>query len=288
MVYPTSIDTDSDLYLTKNQLSTVLNGSLTNVATTVPVTSTTGFPTVGVITIDSEVIKYTSTDATNFLSCTRGFDGTGATTHSNGATVKHAVTAIHHNALKDSLIAVEGQLITGMSNILNMNSHKITNLTSGTAAQDAAAFSQLKILQIGVPVFDTTTTSQTANTYIDTSLTATITPTSASNRILVVFGHQLYNGVNTGTNVIDIQLVRGAGTVVREYGAVQAGTSTGSQTGSLNGYGTFLAIDSPATTSAVTYKTQFKNGNAVSTVAINRKDAGTVAPVSWMLLIEVV
>lgn len=122
MAYPTSIDTDADLYLTKNQLSTILVGSLTNVATTIPVTSTTGFPTVGVITIDSEVIKYTSLDATNFLSATRGFDGTGATTHSGGALVKHAVTAIHHNALKDSLIAVETDVInnlrTNLSNIV--------------------------------------------------------------------------------------------------------------------------------------------------------------------------
>lgn len=115
MSYPSSIATDADLYLTKNQLSTVLNGSLDASQTTVTATSTTGFPTSGVITVDSEVIHYTSTNATQFLSCTRGFDGTSATTHSDGATVKHAVTAIHHNALKDELIAVETDLVAVQS-----------------------------------------------------------------------------------------------------------------------------------------------------------------------------
>ena len=147
--YPTSAATDSDLYVAVNQLSTILNGSLDASQTTVTVTSTTGFPTVGFITIDSEVIKYTSTNSTQFLSCTRGADGTGATTHSSGATVKHAVTAAHHNALKDEVKAVESDLVSGMSRIINMNSHKITNLTDGTASSDAAAFGQVPTVSNG-------------------------------------------------------------------------------------------------------------------------------------------
>lgn len=125
MAYPTSVATDADLYLVKNQLATQLDGSITNVQTTITVDSTTGFPTVGVITIDSEVIKYTGVTATQFTGCTRGFDGTGAASHTDNAPVRHAVTAIHHNALKDELIAVETHLIPGQH--------------TGTATNDNAA-----------------------------------------------------------------------------------------------------------------------------------------------------
>lgn len=138
MAYPTSVSTDADLYLTKNQLSTVLNGSIDNVVTTVTVTSTTGFPTVGVITIDSEVIKYTSTNATQFLGCTRGFDGTSATSHSGTVPVKHAVTAVHHNILKDELIAIETDIINNLranlSNLLYNGGMEVHQFRAGLAS----------------------------------------------------------------------------------------------------------------------------------------------------------
>jgi hypothetical protein len=50
---------------------TWINGNVTASSTTIPVDSTAGFASAGYIWVDSECIAYTSTDATNFLGCTR-------------------------------------------------------------------------------------------------------------------------------------------------------------------------------------------------------------------------
>ncbi|MEK6646928.1 MAG: hypothetical protein AABY84_09680 [Candidatus Firestonebacteria bacterium] len=57
-------------------ISTRLTSAITSAVTTIPVASTTGFPSSGAITIENEIITYTSIDATNFLMCTRGAAGT--------------------------------------------------------------------------------------------------------------------------------------------------------------------------------------------------------------------
>lgn len=75
----TNIDTTS--------VSTTLNGGINNSTTTITVVSTTGFDSKGIITIDSEEIKYSGKTSTQFTGCTRGLNGTTAASHSNGATV---------------------------------------------------------------------------------------------------------------------------------------------------------------------------------------------------------
>ena len=67
--------------------TTTLNGSATANVTTFIAASTTNFYPSGVITIDSEQVKYTSTNATAFLGLTRGFNSTTPASHSNGATI---------------------------------------------------------------------------------------------------------------------------------------------------------------------------------------------------------
>lgn len=62
-------------------------GGISATATSVTVASTTGFPTEGVLIIDSEVMRYTNTTATTFTGLVRGVENTTAATHANGATV---------------------------------------------------------------------------------------------------------------------------------------------------------------------------------------------------------
>jgi hypothetical protein len=74
----------------------VAGGTLSSSATTVTVTSTTGFssPT-GRLLIDAETVAYTGTTGTTFTGCTRGVSGTGsgaAAPHANGATVVQSTT----------------------------------------------------------------------------------------------------------------------------------------------------------------------------------------------------
>lgn len=83
---------------------TELTSGISAAATTAPVTSTTNFlqkitgPSGSIdsdletyIRIDDEIIEYETTDATNFLTLTRGSLGSTATTHASGATVESLI-----------------------------------------------------------------------------------------------------------------------------------------------------------------------------------------------------
>lgn len=105
--YPTSVDTQTTLGQYANNAETTLSGALDATATTVPVASTTLFPASGVISIDAEIISYASKDATNFLTCVRGVDGSAAATHSSGAVVKGRIVAGHLAALRDPILLLE-------------------------------------------------------------------------------------------------------------------------------------------------------------------------------------
>lgn len=108
--WPTSVSTDSTLYVAVNELQNNLSGAINSAVTTVGLNSTTSFPAVGLVLIDNEVIKYTGISSNNLTGCTRGFDGTTAASHSSAAVVSFAFCAQHHNGLKDEIIAIETSL----------------------------------------------------------------------------------------------------------------------------------------------------------------------------------
>ena len=101
----------------------------------------------------------------------------------------------------------------------------------------------------------------TSGSYIDTGLTATITPKFASSKILV---HISQNGVGTTASNGGVygQLVRGS-TVLGWLGRNVAYTGDTSQVRIGTGWSCSW-LDSPSTTSATTYKTQWKSFNGES------------------------
>jgi hypothetical protein len=111
-----------------------------------------------------------------------------------------------------------------------------------------------------------TQTSTSSSSYTDTGLTASITPTSSSSKILVIVS---VNGVyKNGSNAsIGLNVMRNATqiTQIAINGLSYTGDTSANQTsGSIN------YLDSPAATSATTYKVQFKNGaSSGANVTIN-------------------
>ena len=104
---------------------------------------------------------------------------------------------------------------------------------------------------------NTTAINSTSTSYADTGLTVNITPTSTSNKILV-----LVNGAcQTYDNGVD---ARGWGQIVRDSTALQAirygAYVGGSGNTDTNWYGTLAmsCLDSPSSTSQLTYKVQFR------------------------------
>ena len=132
-----------------------------------------------------------------------------------------------------------------------------------------------KILQI-IYAETTTHVTTTSGNYVDTGITATITPSSNSNKILAVASIQwmLYRE-STETDG-SFKLLRGSTAISTHDNAVhiEAGTTSQSRIISEGGY-TIQRLDSPATTSATTYKVQFKTNRTANAgqMDVNRQNA---------------
>lgn len=150
--YPTSLDNDQSLYLAVNNKRTRLTAAIDEVTLTIPVLTTSGFPTSGFITILSdpnditkaEAIRYTNTTDTTFIASLRGAEGTPALPHRLADNVDLTIVASHHNELKDAIISLENFVgISGSENFLGVDdrgnvhvSGTLTVVGSGTYESD--------------------------------------------------------------------------------------------------------------------------------------------------------
>ena len=135
------------------------------------------------------------------------------------------------------------------------------------------------VLQVVQSTYSTNVTNS-SSTYADTGLTASITPSSASNKILVMVSHSQCNKTGDNSqNALGMKLFR-------DSTEIYFPTSLSGYTNSANGTifeVSFNYLDSPSTTSAVTYKTQFANGgNNGSAVGVQSS-----SKTSTMILMEV-
>lgn len=120
--FPGSLLAESDIGLLDNRANFTLDGSITSGATSLTVNEdTSSAPTNGVFTIENERILYTSKDdgTKTFSGLIRGYDGSTANSHDDGATVHMNVIAGHHNRLTKELIALQGEVgATGSQNFV--------------------------------------------------------------------------------------------------------------------------------------------------------------------------
>ena len=96
----------NSLYPATNNLRTTLFSN-PGTGPTIVVSSTNGFPSQGLISIEDEVIYYASKTATQFQSCTRGYDSTINVQHGAGLIVEQRWVAAHHNAVSNEIIRIE-------------------------------------------------------------------------------------------------------------------------------------------------------------------------------------
>ena len=146
-----------------------------------------------------------------------------------------------------------------------------------------------KILQV-VQTVKTDTFSYNATAFTDiTGLSATITPSSSSNKILVDCRLYLSAGTGGGTSAAKLNFVRGS-------------TNIGQPSGSTSHMATFYSwgsnnymeahsmnfLDSPATTSATTYKIQIGADGTAATLYVNRYySSNNYHGISTLTLMEV-
>lgn len=170
--------------------------------------------------------------------------------------------------LDQDVIAAKGDLIVGTGDdtvaalSVGTNGHVLTaDSSTATGLKWAAAAGGGKVLQV---VSATTTTAATigSQTFTDTNLSASITPSAASSKVLVLVSQQAAVGDNNLGASGAYRLLRGATEIFAPYGTnfnESIGGFIGGPTITSLGYQTILSIaylDSPNTTSSTTYKTQ--------------------------------
>ena len=131
-----------------------------------------------------------------------------------------------------------------------------------------------KVLQV-ITAETTTGTTSTSTTYSDTTLTASITPSATSSKILVLISQQ-YNYYASVTTFIKagIKLVRTISAVDTDLFET-GGLTLNSGSGSAAQWGGVLPItilDTPSTTSSVTYKTQ-QHKEATDTTIVTQPES---------------
>lgn len=185
-------------------------------------------------------------------------------------------------ALRTGSIAIASQ--AALDHIYPSSATQLTRLAKGTALQsvrlnaavNAYEFYTPKILQVVAATY-ATETSNSSSTYADTGLTASITPISTSNKVLVIVcqngiakaaantsvGLKLFRDV-TEIALFGLQVVRSSDTLIHVGAAAH------------------VQLDAPASTSALTYKTKF-NSNDNANAALVQQDS----VVSSIALLEV-
>lgn len=146
----------------------------------------------------------------------------------------------------------------------------LTNKTLGAGTVMPAG----SVLQVVNAVYATQVSSAT-NTPVNTGLTATITPLFSTSKILVLVNQSgLYKSAANTANAIDINLLRGATTICS---FISNAGITGTLLQNNVGSGSTCYLDSPATTSATIYKTQFYSTSNTATVYVQTNgDASTI------------
>jgi hypothetical protein len=134
---------------------------------------------------------------------------------------------------------------------------QILTVSAGAPVWATPAGGGGKVLQM-VSATTTTETTIASGTYTDTALTATITPTASSSKILILVTHVVEMTRSADTQAVKLQLLRGATSIFDEGGSpyFQKLSVTGATAVNLTQMQSFQYVDSPATTSATTYKTQ--------------------------------
>tara|TARA_R100000773_G_C4136136_1_gene64759 strand:+ start:16 stop:543 length:528 start_codon:yes stop_codon:yes gene_type:complete len=148
------------------------------------------------------------------------------------------------------------------------------NLTAGTIP--AKTIGTGAVLQV---VFNSYSTevSSTSSSIIASGLEATITPSSASSKIFVTASQSISKNNNSGAYG-DFYIYRDSTALIRQHR-----NATFTNTSDYN-YITapFIYLDSPNTTSAVTYSTRFNNIGGYGYIYANTDDS-----VSTMVLMEI-
>lgn len=163
--------------------------------------------------------------------------------------------------LTSGSITLQEPAIAGTTT-LNLPATSGTVLVGGTQNIPKSALPTGSVLQV-VNATTNTAVINTSSTFADTGLTATITPMFATSKILVLADQNGIGKSNNTDTAVQVRLLRNGSQIIfmEDLGAYTAVSGTSAIGSVSTNY-----LDSPATTSAVTYKGQFANRSATGNV----------------------
>ena len=177
------------------------------------------------------------------------------------------------NAIQNAIVDAKGDLIAATAAdtparlAVGTNGHVLTaDSTAATGLKWAAATS--KIIQV-ISATTTTSTTTTSTSPQATSLTASITPTSATSTILILVSDEQIT-VQNNLNNMKLKVFRGtvAGTQVNMSYQIQQNIGNAAMVLGAS----FIGVDSPATTSATTYVQSIQSGSGGSVTVGDRQN----------------
>ena len=251
---------------------------------------------IDVDTINEEIVYVTGVSG-DTLTISRGQAGTGTPgvsgiAHSAGASVKHVLTSDDLNFFKT---AVQPDTLTTKGDIYAASAPGVVGrvgvgidgqvLTADSSQTRGLAWTTVSSTPRIAQVVTATTTSITntaGSGWIDVSgLSVTITPTSASSKILIVssFGTVGSSGSSSVYFSGYVQLLRSSTSLQSSFVGGYYPSGGGVNTAAYTPY-SIQYVDSPATTSATTYKMQINNIVGAATFSAN--PSGTSVQISAM------
>jgi hypothetical protein len=292
-------------------VETTLATGISSTATTMTVAAGTGSTLMGgaslapgnvdqfTVAIDpdtqNEEIVFITQVSTDTFTIVRGRASTSNITHTGGATVRHVLTsddltfyttgvATADGSVQKSTATAKGDLLVATASGVIARQGVGTNgqvltadstLTNGLKWANIAATP--RIAQV-VTASTATTTTTTSTSYVDaTGLSVSITPTLSTSKILVLTDcvFQSWSG-SSGTSAGGIyQVVRGSTAIAN--GDFLWISLSGGVTNFITDTPTSINyVDSPATTSATTYKLQFARSSGATNAYANPAGVATI------------
>jgi hypothetical protein len=190
-----------------------------------------------------------------------------------------AISKGQYNA-KGALLSASAAATPGVLAVGANNTVLTADSTTATGLKWAAPAGGGKILQV-IQGTTTASTVSTSTSFVDSGLSASITPSATSSRIIVIVYHPACGITGSSATGMTFNIMRNSTQISFDSDNFLCGATSYSQ------YRIFpfniSIVDSPSTTSAITYKTQLQAVSSSNTIGINTFGTG----VSRIILMEV-
>lgn len=231
--FPTSVPTALQLLDARNNKAIILSAAINDTITTIPVVDTSDIPASGYVTSGDgsrEAILYTGTTAISLTGCTRGSDGTVASSHGNASTLEMWGNAAYHNIVRDEVIAIAQNL----SDRIGLSATQIL-APAGTAASSSYSFFLDTDTGLSNPAANALLVScagvararfNAAGSNIDISVLANVDASDQLNIINSGSGYGGFRTENTGSGAALTMLASGLSASGNHFPGVPAADST--------------------------------------------------------------